>query len=320
MEPSEVLRSFLEEAKGIQSPEDVQALRVKFLGKKGAVKQLMSRIKQIPPDQRKAYGQEINKIKRAIEQELENALDSLSHKSISVDLTRPGRPVHIGNIHPITRVFNEIIEVFVGMGFSVETGPEVEWDELNFEALNIPKHHPARDIQDTMYITEDMVLRTHTSPVQIRAMRKRKNPPIRILAPGKVYRSDAFDATHSPCFHQLEGLYIDENVSFAGLKSDLLVFAKAVFGSDTEIRFVPSYFPFTEPSAEVAVKWKGQWLELLGCGMVHPDVLRNGGIDPDKYSGYAFGFGIERIAMVKFGIDDIRHFYENDVAFLDQIR
>jgi phenylalanyl-tRNA synthetase alpha chain len=247
----------------------------------------------------------------------------------TIDITMPGKAPETGSHHPITKVLNEINEIFFGMGFSVAEGPEVELDYYNFEALNIPKGHPARDEQDTFYINEGVVLRTQTSPVQIRTMEKSK-PPIRIIAPGRVYRSDTADATHSPTFHQIEGLVVDKGITMANLRGTLDTFARRFFGEKTRTKFRPHHFPFTEPSAEVDVSCfvcggsgcsvcKGSgWIEILGCGMVHPDVLRNGGVDPEIYSGFAFGMGLERIVMIKYAIDDIRLLYENDIRFLKQ--
>ena len=238
-------------------------------------------------------------------------------------MTLPGTPYLFGKKHPINIVMDKIAKILMGMGFEMAEGPLVEWDKYNFESLNFPKLHPAREMQSTFFITEDMLMRTHTSPVQIRVM-ERMSPPIRIFAPGRVYRKDPFDATHAPIFHQVEGLYIDRKVSFAELKGTLVEFAKELFGEDTKIKFVPSYFPFTEPSAEVYLLWKGSgetkptWLEILGCGMVHPAVLKGAGIDPEEWSGYAFGLGPERITMILYGIDDIRLFFENDVRFIEQ--
>jgi len=320
MNPEEILRSFREELRGVSDIRSLEELRVKYLGKKGLIRSLLEGIKNYPPEERKDVGRAVNDLKSAIEREINEKSSAIRECARQVDLTLPGKDFPLGNIHPLRRIYRELIEIFVGMGFSVERGPEIEWDYYNFEALNIPKLHPARDLQDTMYVTENMVMRTHTSPVQIRAMQKLGSPPVRIIAPGKVYRRDPFDASHSPCFHQMEGLAVDKGISFAGLKSDLTLFAKAVFGPDTKVDFIPSYYPFTEPSADMVVKWRGKWLEILGSGMVHPQVLRNGGIDPEVYSGYAFGFGVDRIAMVRYGIDDIRLFFENDKAFLEQIR
>ncbi len=315
----ELRRQFLERLKAVKTKEELEALRVEFLGKKGHLKSLLSRIKELPPEERREFGRQVNELKEEIEGLIAQKARELAEQPRPTDLTRPGWPFLLGNVHPIRRVFDELIEAAVSMGFQVELGPEVEWDWYNFEALNIPKYHPARDMQATMFITERMVLRTHTSPIQIRVMERRK-PPIRIVGPGKVYRLDPFDASHAPAFHQLEALYVDKGVSFAQLRSDIYLFLKRVFGEDIEIKFIPSYFPFTEPSAEVAVRWRGQWLEILGCGMVHPQVLKNTGIDPEEYTGYAFGMGVERIAMVKYGIDDIRLFWENDREFLEQMR
>lgn len=320
MNPEDILNSFREELEGVSDARSLEELRVRYLGRKGLIRSLLDGLRDFPPQEKKEAGRAINEAKAAIEREIEEKSSSLRERARQVDLTLPGKELSLGNIHPLRRVQDELVGIFVGMGFSVETGPEIEWDSYNFEALNIPKLHPARDLQDTMYVTENMVMRTHTSPVQIRAMQRIGKPPIRIIAPGKVYRRDPFDASHSPCFNQMEGLAVDRGISFAGLKSDLAIFARAVFGPDTSVDFIPSYYPFTEPSADMVVRWQGRWMEILGSGMVHPQVLRNGGVDPEEYTGYAFGFGVDRIAMVKYGIDDIRLFFENDRAFLEQIR
>ena len=246
-----------------------------------------------------------------------------------LDVTMPGKSQEIGNLHPLTKVLNEFKDIFIGLGFEVAEGPEVEYDYYNFEALNIPKNHPARDTQDTFYIEDNIVLRTQTSPIQVRVMEKQK-PPIRIIAPGTVYRSDAVDATHSPVFHQVEGLVIDKGITMADLKGTLEVFVHKLYGEDTRLRFRPHHFPFTEPSAEVDISCfncggkgcpicKGEgWIEILGCGMVHPKVLKNCNIDPEVYSGFAFGIGLERITMFRYGIKDLRMYFENDVRFLEQ--
>jgi phenylalanyl-tRNA synthetase alpha chain len=260
---------------------------------------------------------------------LKAAQQEMKLKAETIDVTLPGTKVEVGHKHPLSIVLDEVKEIFLGMGFEVVGGPEVEWDYYNFEALNIPKDHPARDTQDTFYITENMLLRTQTSGVQIRTMENKK-PPIRMIAPGRVFRSDAVDATHSPLFHQIEGMAIDEGITMGDLKGTLETFAKKLYGEQTKIRLRPHHFPFTEPSCEIDVSCfkcggcgcsmcKGEgWIEILGGGMVHPKVLRTGGIDPEKYSGFAFGVGLERIAMFRFGLDDMRLLYENDVRFLDQ--
>ncbi len=300
----------------VKTLDDLEALRIRYLGRKGEVTALLKSIGRLPQEARPAAGAEINRLKQWIQQEIQAARERLEREAQErIDLTLPGRPVEPGRLHPITRVFTEIIEIFKGLGFEVEEGPDVEWDYYNFEALNIPPHHPAREMQSTFFITDKMLLRTHTSPIQIRVM-ERKKPPLRFVAPGRVYRVDPFDPSHAPAFHQLEGLYVDRRVTFAELKGTLELFLREFFGPDTEIKFLPSYFPFTEPSAEVAIRWKGEWLEVLGCGMVNPNVFRAVGIDPEAWKGYAFGLGVERLAMVRYGIPDIRWFSENDLRFL----
>ena len=314
---------------------ELEQIRVRFLGRQGALTSLLRSLGTLPAAERPLVGAAANEAKReleaALEQRLAGSLDEerrRQREGARVDLTLPGRRPALGSIHPLTRVHDEIVEIFVGLGFSVAEGPEIESDYFNFEALNLPKDHPARDMQDTFYLTEDRLLRTHTSPVQIRTMQAQK-PPVRIICPGKVYRRDA-DITHSPQFTQFEGLAVDRNISMADLKGTLELFAREMFGPRSKIRFRPSFFPFTEPSAEVDVlcflcggdgcrvcKHSG-WLEILGSGMVHPQVLRNVGYDPEEVTGWAFGMGVERIAMLKYGVDDIRLFYENDLRFLRQ--
>ncbi|HBF76466.1 MAG TPA: phenylalanine--tRNA ligase subunit alpha [Clostridiaceae bacterium] len=316
--------------------DNLEEIRVKYLGKKGVLTGILRGMGSLSPEERPAAGKLANDVREEIENAIENAKKSIKEKEReqrlafeTIDVTMPGKANPIGGVHPLTKVLDEIQEIFLGMGFSVAEGPEVELDYYNFEALNIPKNHPARDEQDTFYIKDGVVLRTQTSPVQIREMEKSK-PPIRIIAPGRVYRSDAVDATHSPMFTQIEGLVVDEGITMSDLKGTLDTFAKRFFGESTKTKFRPHHFPFTEPSAEVDVSCfacggKGcricknsGWIEILGCGMVHPDVLRRGKIDPEKYSGFAFGMGLERLAMIKYGIDDIRLFYENDLRFLKQ--
>jgi phenylalanyl-tRNA synthetase alpha chain len=328
-------QQFLDELKSIKGPADASALRVKFLGKKGLVTSAIKTLSTLAPEERKQAGQRINELKQFIEKELDGSealirSSELKTRLISeaIDITLPGRQAGFGNQHPLSRVMLEVIDIFTRMGFSVEEGPEVELDSYNFEALNIPKDHPARDMQDTFYVSEDIVLRTHTSPVQVRVMEK-KTPPLRFIAPGKVYRCDA-DVTHSPMFHQVEGLMVDKDIKFSHLKGVLSAFIQEMFGRDVPVRFRPSFFPFTEPSAEIdmgCILCKGAgcrvckgsgWLEILGAGMVNPKVFENAGYDPEKYTGFAFGMGIERITLLKYAIDDIRLLFENDARFLKQ--
>jgi len=320
------------------SSQAVEQLRVQFLGKKGELTSILRAMGSLPADERPAVGQLANQVREHMESGLEGLLQTIKAnerelrlKLDRIDVTIPGQRLVQGTRHPLTKVIDEICNVFVGMGFSIAEGPEVELDEYNFELLRIPEGHPARDTQDTFYITDKMVLRTQTSPVQIRVMKEQK-PPIKIVCPGKVYRSDALDATHSPIFHQIEGLVVDHGVTMGDLVGSLQLFARQLFGEKTEIRLRPHHFPFTEPSCEVDITcWscggtgcrtcKGEgWIEVLGAGMVHPGVLRNCGIDPEIYSGFAFGIGVERTAMGRYGIDDIRNFYENDLRFLRQFR
>lgn len=310
------------------TPDTLESLRVEIFGKKGRLTEQLKQLGALPPDERKRLGELANACKELIQ----NALNARKHElddaamqaklmRESIDVTQPGRHREMGNLHPITRTLSRISTILGRAGFVTATGPEVETDYYNFEALNFPPHHPARAMHDTFYFDDGRLLRTHTSPVQIRVMKNAK-PPIRILAPGKVYRSDS-DQTHSPMFHQVEGLLVDEGVSFADLKGMLRDFVHAFFERDFEMRFRPSYFPFTEPSAEVDIGWQradgsGSWLEVLGCGMVHENVLREGGIDPERYTGFAFGLGVERFAMLRYGVSDLRAFFENDLRFLKQ--
>ncbi len=330
-----ILKSAREELDRAATGEALEQVRVKYLGKKGLLTLLLRGMPSLPPAERPTVGREANEAKTEIEAELVRRRAAVSGAerrarlaADRIDLTLPGRRVTPGLLHPLSRVRDEIIDVFVGLGFTVAEGPEVEFDYYNFEALNIPKDHPARDMQDTFYVADEILLRTHTSPVQIRTM-GRQAPPVRIICPGTVYRRDA-DITHSPMFHQVEGLAVDRDISMADLKGTLELFARELFGPDSRIRFRPSFFPFTEPSAEVDVvcflckgagcrvcKASG-WLEILGCGMVHPQVFRNVGYDPEEVTGWAFGMGVERVAMLKYGIDDIRFFFENDLRFLSQ--
>ncbi|MDX1753632.1 MAG: phenylalanine--tRNA ligase subunit alpha [Salinimicrobium sediminis] len=324
------------EAFTAQTKEEVENFRIKYLGKKGILNKYFADFKAVPNEEKKAFGQAVNQLKDAATNKVQQLKEELEgkeeEKGIYGDLTRPGEPVEIGARHPISIVKNQIIEIFSSIGFNVSEGPEMEDDWHNFTALNLPEYHPARDMQDTFFIqtNPDVLLRTHTSSVQVRYMEKNK-PPIRTISPGRVFRNEAISARSHCIFHQVEGLYVDKNVSFADLKQTLLYFTKQLFGK-SKIRLRPSYFPFTEPSAEVDIYWgletetdyritKGTgWLEIMGCGMVDPNVLRNCNIDPAEYSGFAFGMGIERIAMLLYQIGDIRMFYENDMRFLEQFK
>lgn len=314
----------------------LEELRVQYLGKKGELTAITKGMGQLTPEERPVIGQLANEVRSFIEKALETKkaqfeaeIENARFAAEKIDVTMPGTRTKLGKKHPLTAVLDDLKDIFIGMGFSIVEGPEVELDYYNFEALNIPKDHPARDTQDTFYIDENIVLRSQTSPVQIRTMEKQR-PPIRVIAPGRVYRSDAVDATHSPVFHQVEGLVIDKNITMADLKGTLEVFVKKLYGEETRLRFRPHHFQFTEPSAEVDISCfncggegcricKGEgWIEILGCGMVHPTVLKNCNIDPDEYSGFAFGIGLERVAMFRYDIDDMRLLYENDMRFLKQ--
>ena len=317
------------------APEPLKQLRIDFLGKKGCVQALMKELRQAAPEEKRQRGKLINDFKQYVENQLKDKEEELGKspkrqpsKSETFDTTLPGRREISGTLHPITQVMEEIKSIFLGLGFQVEEGPEIETDYYNFEALNIPKDHPARDMQDTFYVEGEAVLRTHTSPVQIHVMEDRE-PPLRIIAPGRVYRCDS-DISHTPMFHQIEGLMVDENVSFSHLKGIMSIFLQEVFGEDTKVRFRPSFFPFTCPSAEVDIQCvicggKGcrvcsqtGWVEILGAGMVDPAVFKFVNYDAEKWTGFAFGLGIERISMLKYGINDIRLFFENDLRFLKQ--
>ncbi|OGQ57573.1 MAG: phenylalanine--tRNA ligase subunit alpha [Deltaproteobacteria bacterium RIFCSPLOWO2_02_FULL_53_8] len=310
-------------------------IKARYLGRKGGLSAFLKDLANLPADDRKPAGEAINRVKGELEKRIDDALRVIEEGAKEValakdrlDVTLPGRAVRLGRIHPVSRVMAEIEAIFRGLGFSVAEGPEIEHDYYNFEALNIPKDHPARDMQDTFYVTEDVLLRTHTSPVQIRHMKLAK-PPVRIIAPGTVYRKDS-DVTHTPMFHQVEVFMVDKGVSFANLKGVLTQFFQSLFGADTAIRLRPSFFPFTEPSAEVDIRCvickgagcrvcKGSgWLEILGAGMIHPEVFKSVGYDSEDWSGFAFGMGVERIAMLKYGIDDLRLFFENDLRFIRQ--
>lgn len=334
----EKIKQHIEEAKAFndKSKEALEQFRIKYLGSKGLLKELYNELKNIPNEQKKDFGQVINTLKNVAEEKLRAINEELESKEevkgFYGDLTRPSEPITIGSRHPISIVKNQIIDIFSTIGFNVSEGPEIEDDWHNFTALNLPEYHPARDMQDTFFIqtNPDVLLRTHTSSVQVRYMENNK-PPIRTISPGRVFRNEAVSSRSHCIFHQVEGLYIDKDVSFADLKQTLLYFTKEMFGK-SKIRLRPSYFPFTEPSAEVDIYWglktetdyritKGTgWLEILGCGMVDPNVLKNCGINPDEYTGFALGMGIERIAMLLYQIGDIRMFYENDVRFLEQFK
>ncbi len=312
--------------------EEIHALSVAYLGRKGQITQYLRKIASLPAEERPEAGQAANRVKKELEAAFSSAIEQLTaaaeEKAGAIDVSLPGRPLPYGTLHPVTKITRRICKIFERIGFDVAEGPEVESDYYNFEALNIPKDHPAREMQDTFYVSDGIVLRTHTSPIQVRYMTTH-TPPIRIVAPGKVYRCDS-DLTHTPMFHQVEGLLVDENISFGDLKGILTTFVHQIFDEQTDLRFRPSFFPFTEPSAEVdiqCVMCRGAgckvcshtgWLEVLGCGMVHPAVFENVGYDTARYSGFAFGMGVERIAMLKYGINDIRMFYENDIRFLRQ--
>jgi phenylalanyl-tRNA synthetase alpha chain len=316
-------------ASAIDAAADLAALdavRVQYLGKKGELTARLKSLSQLPADERPAAGQAINRAKQDVQARLNERREELESAALAdklaadaVDVTLPGRGQSVGGYHPITRATLQIEKIFRNAGFGVRFGPEIEDDFHNFTALNIPENHPARAMHDTFYFPGGKLLRTHTSPVQIRSMAE-EGVPIRIIAPGRVYRCDS-DQTHTPMFHQVEGLVIDEGISFAHLKAVLHQFVEAFFERKAELRFRPSYFPFTEPSAEVDVSWgEGKWLEILGCGMVHPNVLESAGVDSEKYTGYAFGMGIDRLAMLRYGVGDLRTFFENDVRFLRQFR
>ncbi|MDY0360472.1 MAG: phenylalanine--tRNA ligase subunit alpha [Desulforegulaceae bacterium] len=318
--------------KGADTEEKLQNLKTEYLGRKGKITLFLRNIPSLPPEEKPVAGKKANLLKNRLEKEISEKIqvieDSLAAKPADIDITLPGRKPKTGTLHPITKIQKEICSIFFKLGFQIAEGPEIEADWYNFEALNIPKHHPARDMQDTFYISDSVVLRTHTSPIQIRYMEKHE-PPISIIAPGKVYRCDS-DLTHTPMFHQIEGLIVDKNISFGDLKGILESFIHNLFDKETSLRFRPSFFPFTEPSAEVDIKCvmcRGKgcrvcsntgWLEVLGSGMVHPAVFENVGYDTSVYSGFAFGMGVERLAMLKYGIDDLRKFYENDYRFLEQ--
>ncbi|MCI6275478.1 MAG: phenylalanine--tRNA ligase subunit alpha [Clostridium sp.] len=320
----------------VKNSNELENIRVKYLGKKGELTAILRGMGALSKEERPVIGKVANEVREAIEASIEKSISDIKSKEKAlklqneiIDISLPGKKPLIGKRHPLELTLNRMKEIFIEMGFSIEEGPEVELDHYNFEALNIPKNHPARSEQDTFYINDDVVLRTQTSPVQARVMEK-QTPPIKMISPGKVYRSDAVDATHSPIFYQMEGLVIDKGVTFADLKGTLELFAKKMFGDHVKTKFRPHHFPFTEPSAEMdatcfvcngegcrVCKGSG-WIEFIGCGMVHPQVLKNCGIDPEVYSGFAFGFGVDRITMLNYEIDDIRQLYESDMRFLNQ--
>lgn len=328
-------QSFLSEIGQVSSLQKLLNIKARYIGKKGLLTEKIKGLGNLSNEDRKFYGKYYNELKNFIEEQLKTKESELKQREIEhslrkdiIDITLPGKDYYFGGCHPVNKTLIEIIKIFQELGFTVEEGPEVELDYYNFEALNIPKNHPARDMQDTFYVSEEVVLRTHTSPVQVRVMEKKK-PPLRFISPGKVYRCDS-DVTHTPMFHQVEGLMVDEDVSFSHLKGVLVYFLERLFGENTPVRFRPSFFPFTEPSTEIDIgciicgakgcrvcKGTG-WLEVLGAGMVHPNVFRFAGYPEGKYTGFAFGMGVERLTMLKYGIDDIRLFFENDIRFLRQ--
>jgi len=328
MNPTEDLTSPLADIAQASTLEALDEVRVRLLGKNGMVTAALKALGALPPEEKKARGAEVNRLKQAIVEAIAARKSVLEQERLAeqlaaerVDVTLPGRGVDQGNLHPLTRTLDRIVSIFSRLGYDVADGPEIEDDWHNFGALNFPPDHPARTMHDTFWFPDGRLLRTHTSPVQIRAARG-ATPPIRIIAPGKVYRSDS-DQTHSPMFHQVEGLLVDETSTMADLKGTLREFLRAFFGRDFTMRFKPTFFPFVEPGADVVIKWElpdggSRWLEVLGCGMVHPAVLRNCGIDPEHYSGFAFGMGVERLAMLRYGVTDLRAFFENDVRFLRQ--
>ena len=336
MEIKKIEELAINEIENAKTSSEIEEIRVKYLGKKGELTTILRGMKDVSKEERPLVGKMVNEVKSLVEEHIEKASKAIKNKEKLeklekevIDISLPGKKNRVGKKHPLYLTLENMKNIFVSMGFTIEEGPEIELDRYNFEALNIPKDHPARSEQDTFYINDNLVLRTQTSPVQVRTMENQK-PPIKMISPGKVYRSDDVDATHSPIFYQMEGLVIDKGVTFADLKGTLELFAKKMFGNSVKTKFRPHHFPFTEPSAEMdatcfvcggkgckVCKGSG-WIEILGCGMVHPQVLRNCGIDPEEYSGFAFGFGVDRMVMLKYGIDDIRLLYESDMRFLDQ--
>ena len=332
----EIKKVAQEKISNITNLQELQDIKIKYLGKKGELTSILKGLGGLSQDERPKIGSMVNQVRDELEQTISKAENKIKEKMLEqrlekekIDVTMPSKNIEVGSVHPITQIIEEVKEVFLGMGYQIVDGPEIEKTYYVFDQLNTPLDHPARDLQDTFYVTEDVILRTQTSSVQIRTMENQK-PPIKMICPGAVYRSDTPDATHSPIFHQIEGIVVDKNITMTDLKGTLEMFATKCLGPNTKIRFRPHHFPYTEPSAEADVSCfvcggkgcrvcKGEgWIELLGCGMVHPNVLRNCNIDPEEYSGFAFGFGVERIAMAKFGIDDLRLLYENDTRFLKQ--
>jgi phenylalanyl-tRNA synthetase alpha chain len=333
-----IVERAIEEIRALDDLKKLELLRIRMLGKKGALTQTLRSMRQLPPDDRPAFGQLVNRARERLEAALEaraalieRLMKNARLKDESLDVTLPTKHKGIGSVHPTTLILNEMVEIFTGMGFTVVEGPEVEWDHYNFELLNLPKHHPSRDAQDTFYVDENIVLRTHTSPAQARVMTTAK-PPLRIICPGRCYRADEADSTHSPVFHQMEGLAIDEGISMGDLKGTLDTFARKLFGEGVTTRFRPSFFPFTEPSAEVDLTCAAcmgagcrmcngtGWIEVLGSGMVNPKVLGMCGIDSKKYTGFAFGVGLDRLAVIKYSVPDMRYLFENDLRFLTHFR
>ncbi|MAF16965.1 MAG: phenylalanine--tRNA ligase subunit alpha [Marinomonas sp.] len=327
---NQILADALAAVAASENEAGLDEVRVQYLGKKGALTSLLKQLGNVAPEDRPKFGQLVNEAKQQVQEKMNERKTALAAAALNaklatetIDISLSGKGQEIGGLHPVTRTMERIENFFRGIGFDVASGPEIEDDYHNFEALNIPAHHPARAMQDTFYFNPNTVLRTHTSPVQVRTM-ENNQPPIRIICPGRVYRSDS-DQTHTPMFHQVEGLLIDENISFADLKGILQQFLNVFFEDDLKVRFRPSYFPFTEPSIEVDImrtnsKGEESWLEVLGCGMVHPKVLEMSGIDPEKYTGFAFGMGVERFAMLRYKVDDLRMFFENDLRFLTQFK
>ncbi len=317
---NDLYNEVIERLKSVKTLVELDSLKAEYLGRKGKVKKLFEGLKDLSPEEKRAKGKELNELRERIEKAFDDKREELLDVVEPFDPTIPGKPYRgLGAFHPIFLVAKEILGVLESMGFDIQDSPEVEDEKFNFEMLNIPKYHPARDMQQSLYLSHGKMLRTHTSPFQIRYMLKNK-PPLKAATFGKVFRADDFDATHSPVFHQIEGLAVDKNLGVGDLKWVIERVVEKLFGEGTKVKFAPSYFPFTEPSMEVHVFYKGKWLEMLGCGMVHPKVLENVGINPDEWTGYAFGIGVERFAMVKYGIEDIRMFYENDKRFLDMFK